>query len=680
MDPTQQTQSLDPTVVALTKSIGHVESGGDYTAKGKSGEFGAYQFMPQTWKAWAGQYLGDPNAQPSRENQDKVAYSKVYDLGKQGYKPAQIASIWNSGKAYWQGNVGTNKYGAQFDTPGYVNKVAQKFSELTGTKAAQAYQQPDQPTQPEGKSVLGFVGNVLSSGANLISGIGHAIAHPIDTASGIANLGAGALETGIQKGADALGIQNNHVVSPEMQQFGNAVNFYKDRYGGAQNIKDTLYNDPVGAAADASVLLGGAGAALGKVGEAGELSALTRVGGAISKAGELVDPLKAVGEGIGAVKSGIGKGATAVGDALTPIDEGVVNTLKPQNVNPEMSLAEQATMKQKNLTDLNKYMDQAKKSVSNYSEDNALKIASQKAEEAVSQMDKQLKLYGKTKDMALQRIASKPVDISGLQDSFASIVEQRTGAKFTQKGVITTPRGQFSTITSATDKGLLTDTYSILKKLGDNPTALRTDRAVDALQARLDYASKNLYEPVNSQVEGMVKDTVKELNKRVQSLDSNYRLANKGYSDTIQTRNELNKALGLHANKGASLLKRVFSLTDGGTKALFDQVKTKTGIDLIREATLAKFAMESVGDYRQANLLEQLLNSGKIPTSPAGLIHKAGEFILDKTIERNPGNKAIRLLGGKPAEPAIGRIRRSLQLTGESTPLGVVSRTLESSQ
>lgn len=688
MNPQGQTQ-LDPDVVNLVKASRQIESGGDFSARGKSGEYGAYQFTPDTWGKDSKKYgVNVPLEQASKEQQNEVQYKRFEAWKKAGYNIGQIASMQNAGEgepdAYTgkfsngQPSAGVNKYGVKFDVPAYSKSLATAYHTIKG--GGQVGVDPNNPSsiaapqeQPEQESVGGFLGNVLSSGANLVGGVAHAVAHPIETLSGITNLGAGALETGIAKGADALGIPSNNIVSPEMKQFDSTVDFYKNRYGGVQNIKDTLYKDPVGAAADASVLLGGAGAVLGKVGEVGELSELSRVGSAISKAGELADPLKAIGRGVGAVKSSIGRGATAVGDALTPIDEGVINTLKPQNVNPEMSLAERATMKQKNLTDLNKYMDQAKKSVSNYSEDNALKLASQKAEDAVSHMDKQLKLYGKTKEMALQRIASEPVNASGLRDSFASTVKDRTGSKFTKQGILTTPRGQFSTISSATDRGLLTDTYNILKKLGDNPTAFRTDKAVDALQARLDYAGKNLYEPVNSKVEAMVKSTVKDLNKRVQSLDKNYRLANKGYSDTIETRNELNKALGLHANKGASLLKRVFSLTDGGTKALFDQVKTKTGIDLIREATLAKFAMESVGDYRQANLLEQLLNSGKVPTNATGLIHKAGEFVLDKAIERNPGNKAIRLLGGKPAEPAIGRIRRALRLGTKTTPLGVAS-------
>lgn len=114
---------LDSKVVALAKAIRQHESGGNYKAKGGSGEFGAYQFMPSTWKSWAKQYLGDSNAKMDEINQNKVAYYKILELKNKGYNPGQIASIWNSGKPDWKGKVGVNKYGAKYNVPKYVQNV-----------------------------------------------------------------------------------------------------------------------------------------------------------------------------------------------------------------------------------------------------------------------------------------------------------------------------------------------------------------------------------------------------------------------------------------------------------------------------------------------------------------------------------------------------------------------------
>lgn len=141
---------LDPQAVSLAKAIGIAESGGNYNAKGKSGEFGAYQFMPETYKAYAGKYLGNPNAEPSIENQNKIAYSFIKEKKDQGYNPAQIASMWNAGEgrpnAYKEGHAGVNQMGVKYDTPSYVKSVSDNYRRLVGA-------QP-QPTVPEKKQQM----------------------------------------------------------------------------------------------------------------------------------------------------------------------------------------------------------------------------------------------------------------------------------------------------------------------------------------------------------------------------------------------------------------------------------------------------------------------------------------------------------------------------------------------
>lgn len=133
----QPNNQLDPQALNLAKAIRRAETGGHadpYNARGASGETGAYQFMPDTWKQWAGQYLQNPNADYSVENQNRVAYSKIKELKDQGMNPAQIASVWNSGKAdaYKNGMKGVNKLGVEYDVPAYVQKVSQHYNELKG--------------------------------------------------------------------------------------------------------------------------------------------------------------------------------------------------------------------------------------------------------------------------------------------------------------------------------------------------------------------------------------------------------------------------------------------------------------------------------------------------------------------------------------------------------------------
>lgn len=106
---------------SIANAIKQVESQGNYQARGASGETGAYQFMPNTWRQWAGEFLGNPNAPQTPENQDYVAIAKIDSLIRQGYGPQEIALIWNGGSP--RVKKGVNKYGVAYDSGAYAQKV-----------------------------------------------------------------------------------------------------------------------------------------------------------------------------------------------------------------------------------------------------------------------------------------------------------------------------------------------------------------------------------------------------------------------------------------------------------------------------------------------------------------------------------------------------------------------------
>lgn len=149
---------LDPTAFYLTKAIKNTETGGSsdpYNQTGKSGEFGAYQYMPDTWKSDASKYLGDPNAQMTQENQNHAAYNKVKDLLAQGYTQSQVASIWNSGKSDGVTSVGkgVNKEGVAYDVPGYVDKVKQAYLSYSSPSSNTTSPQSLTPTSGTGSPI-----------------------------------------------------------------------------------------------------------------------------------------------------------------------------------------------------------------------------------------------------------------------------------------------------------------------------------------------------------------------------------------------------------------------------------------------------------------------------------------------------------------------------------------------
>lgn len=153
---------LDKDAVNLAKAIRLTESGDKEDAKGASGEFGLYQFMPKTWASTTQKYNLDPNDK-SRQNQNKAAYLQIKELKDQGYKPSQIAAFWNSGKTEgWENNVGVNEYGVKYDTPSYVRKVGEAYNQVKGAApimgsagVAQAGGVPGLPPPPTHTSLQG---------------------------------------------------------------------------------------------------------------------------------------------------------------------------------------------------------------------------------------------------------------------------------------------------------------------------------------------------------------------------------------------------------------------------------------------------------------------------------------------------------------------------------------------
>lgn len=104
------------------------ESSENYQAVGGSGEKGAYQFMPETWKRLCRLYSCDPSDR-SKENQDRVAKKELTRLLKHGYSIRQIASIWNSGSPNCN-KKGINKDGIPYDVGKYVNDFVKKFNKI----------------------------------------------------------------------------------------------------------------------------------------------------------------------------------------------------------------------------------------------------------------------------------------------------------------------------------------------------------------------------------------------------------------------------------------------------------------------------------------------------------------------------------------------------------------------
>jgi len=147
---------LDEQIVALSKAIRQHETG-NRPVQGATGELASrYQYLPGTWKATAGKYLGNANAELTEENENKATYLKLKDWKDQGYNPGQIASMWNSGHPdmYRAGNKGVGQSSAnpdvQFNVPKYVESVYKLYQGFKPVKKTE-YQKELVADLPEEK-------------------------------------------------------------------------------------------------------------------------------------------------------------------------------------------------------------------------------------------------------------------------------------------------------------------------------------------------------------------------------------------------------------------------------------------------------------------------------------------------------------------------------------------------
>jgi len=114
-------------------AIRTIESGGNYQVMGATKDFGAYQFIPSTWKHLCKKYFGKQLDITISENQDNVASKWVEELIDKGYNELQIASVWNCGSPKWEGKVGTNSAGVKYDVPNHVKKFKRAYENIQKT-------------------------------------------------------------------------------------------------------------------------------------------------------------------------------------------------------------------------------------------------------------------------------------------------------------------------------------------------------------------------------------------------------------------------------------------------------------------------------------------------------------------------------------------------------------------
>lgn len=322
----------------------------------------------------------------------------------------------------------------------------------------------------------------------------------------------------------------------------------------------------------------------------------------VAKVGEKA--LEGVEAGLGAVGTGARAVVGTPKKALSATKSWVQTPIK---ANVETVLKETPTEK------FDQYVEIAKRATQNNKNQTPLEFAGSKAQEALNKIQIQLARTGDEKGEFLKIQGIDPYKGKGLT-KFKQGIQSFRNSKTAVEG----------------DSKLMRDVIAEANKLGETPSVGQVDKFVDFVQDRIYTGGRDLTVPVTNETTAALRKLTGELNSDLKKqLPGTYSELNSEYARLIDIRNELNAKLGAEGEKGGALMKRVFSPSDANTKKLFAEVLDETGIDLVNEATLARYMMDVLGDARQKSMLEQLNISASKPTA-GSVTTRLLDYLVDK--------------------------------------------------
>lgn len=181
------------------------------------------------------------------------------------------------------------------------------------------------PDMSQADYLGGTVGNILPSAGKMALGMGEAAINALNpdlsknTIANMSRLGMGVVQK-IDPTQGKLISKATQVLNPatmydrytgastDYQPQAEAVGkFYKDRYGGVDNIKKSLYEDPTGVALDAATVLSGAGGLVKGAGTLSKSARIAQIGRGLETAGEVVNPLTYAGKASGVATKPLSK-------------------------------------------------------------------------------------------------------------------------------------------------------------------------------------------------------------------------------------------------------------------------------------------------------------------------------------------------------------------------------------
>lgn len=271
----------------------------------------------------------------------------------------------------------------------------------------------------------------------------------------------------------------------------------------------------------------------------------------------------------------------------------------------------ETALKRSNFDEVNKHFQMANEAAKDTRKNTPFEIVGNQAEEAFDTIKKATNKASQGKKRILDEVADQKappqVTQSTLQDA-TNRMSDKFGVSVAPDGSIEQSVGRFSKLDDS-DQRLVSDYFSRLQSLGEQPTFREIDDFIDWSQSQLYKQSKTVsrLDAADEKIVSELKQITGQLNGQLKDQVGNgYAEVNARIAKLLDMQDEISRGLGADTRKGGGFVKRLFSPTGGNTRRIFEDIREVTGIDLDKQANLAKFAMDSAGDDRQKSLLQSV--------------------------------------------------------------------------
>lgn len=305
-------------------------------------------------------------------------------------------------------------------------------------------------------------------------------------------------------------------------------------------------------------------------------------------------------------------------------------------------------LKESKPEELDNYLSIAEKATSDPRVATPFEVVGNKLADTTKILQTRLNEIGKAKSDIIQP----------LREGFDSFKKQTTPLI----NKLTSLKNSFGEI----EQGSKSKVQAIINDAKTISTKLDADTFIDKVQNMLYSGNIDMTIPRGSSLDKQLRGIIGEYNSSLKSsLPKEYADLNDKYSKLIDSLDTVNRSLGEVVEgvpvRGASLIKQFFSPSGTKAKEMFEFIKKETNgeVDLAKDATLAKFAMDLFEDPRARSLLSGI---GDIPTSVSGAVSK----VLEK-------------VGGEKLQETMraSTIRKAKETTKPSFKTGTVPKTVK---